>query len=126
MTSSNLLFLAKYVFPSEVVEFFELTNIKESENTLHFYLEEHNIIPTEYSGIDLLPNGFYSESTIKDFPLRDKKVILHISRRRWIDVNGKSYSRQWDLVASGTRYSREFACFLKAAFGYLPDSSPIT
>jgi hypothetical protein len=47
MMPSNLLFLAKYVFPSEVVEFFELTNIKESEDTLHFYLEEHNIIPTD-------------------------------------------------------------------------------
>jgi hypothetical protein len=74
----------------------------------------------------LSPNGFYEESTLKDFPLRDKKVVLHIRRRRWIDQDGKSYSRRWDLTAEGTRYSKEFAYFLKEAFGYLPDSSPIS
>jgi len=73
-----------------------------------------------------LPDGFYGESTLKDFPLRDKKVILHIRRRRWIDARGKSYSRSWDLAAEGTRYSKEFAFFLKEASGYLPDSSPIS
>jgi len=54
----------------------------------------------------LLSNGFYEASTIKDFPLRDKKVVLHIRRRRWKDHEGKSYSRQWDLTAEGTRYSK--------------------
>jgi transposase len=63
---------------------------------------------------------------IKDFPLRDKKVVLHVRRRRWVDDAGKSYSRCWDLVAEGTRYSKEFAFFLKGAFGYLPDTSPIS
>ena len=76
--------------------------------------------------MSLSANGFYEASTIKDFPLRDKKVVLHVRRRRWVDKAGKSYSREWELVAEGTRYSKEFASFLKEAFGYLPDSNPIS
>ena len=93
---------------------------------MHLYLDECNIIPQEYEKLSLSANGFYEESLIKDFPLRDKKVVLHIRRRRWIDEAGKSYSRRWDLVAEGTRYSKEFAIFLKEIFGHIPDSSPIS
>jgi len=118
--------LLRYVLPKEIVESFNLVNIQEQYETLHFYLDECNTVPAEYKDLDLLPNGFYESSTIKDFPLRDRKVILHIRRRRWVDAQGKSYSCRLDLTAEGTRYSKEFAFFLKEAFGYLPDSSPIS
>jgi hypothetical protein len=87
-------------------------------SVLHLYLDEKDVIPVEYEDIELFANGFYPVSTIKDFPLRDRKVVLHVRRRRWIDRSGKSYSRRWDLTAAGTRYSKEFAFFLKEAFGY--------
>jgi hypothetical protein len=118
--------LAKYVIPKELLECFDLVDIQEEGEILHFHFDELNVIPSEYEGLGLFPNGFYADSMIKDFPLRDRKVILHIRRRRWVDEVGKSYSRDWALVAEGTRYSREFASFLKEAFGYIPDSSPIT
>jgi hypothetical protein len=118
--------LLRYVLPEEIVESFDLVNLEEQKETLHFYLDECNIVPQEYKDLSLSSNGFYEESTIKDFPLRDKKVILHIRRRRWVDEQGKSYSRRWELVAEGTRYSKEFAYFLKEAFRYLPHSSPIS
>jgi len=118
--------LLHYVFPKEIVESFDLVNLQEQEETLHLYLDECNVVPEEYKELSLFPNGFYEESTLKDFPLRDKKVVLHLRRRRWIDVQGKSYSRRWDFVADGTRYSKEFASFLKDAFGHIPDSSPIS
>jgi hypothetical protein len=54
--------------------------------------------------------------------LRNRKVELHIKRRRWIDSSGKSYSRDWNLSPTGTRYSKEFAAFLKVVFGYVPDT----
>lgn len=126
MNQTVLLSLAKYVLGNEIVDYFELVRIEELGHTLHLYLEESNIIPSEHSEKTLSPNGFYAESTIKDFPLRDKKVVLHIKRRRWLDNAGKSYCRNWDLTAQGTRYSKEFAYFLKEAFGYLPDTSPIS
>lgn len=127
MKGYNLLIeLAKYVIPKELLEYFELTDIQEEGAVLHFHFDELNVIPPKYSDLELSPNGFYAESMIKDFPLRDRKVILHIRRRRWVDAGGKSYSRDWDLAAEGTRYSKEFASFLKEAFGYIPDSGPIS
>ena len=127
MTGDKLLLdLVHYVLPSEVVDYFDLIDIQDTGGTLHLYLDETNIVPEGDREKVLSPNGFYEESTIKDFPLRDRKVVLHVRRRRWIDEEGKSHSRYWDLVAEGTRYSKEFAFFLKEAFGYIPDSSPIT
>ncbi|MDR0697620.1 MAG: hypothetical protein LBG28_00150 [Tannerella sp.] len=84
-----------------------MAGIKEEQKKesiiLHIYPEEKNRIPNDYQEIELFSNGFYPESTIKDFPLRDKKVILHVSRR-WVNESGKSYSRRWELTAEGTRY----------------------
>jgi len=118
--------LLRYVLPSETVASFDLVKLQESEETLHLYLDEINSVPEEYKLLSLSSNGFYEESQIKDFPLRDRKVVLHIRRRRWIDESGKSYSRHWDLVAAGTRYSKEFAFFLKESFGYVPDTCPVS
>jgi hypothetical protein len=117
--------LIKYVLPHEVADYFELVDIKEEPEVLHPYLDELNIIPPEYTGLGLSGNGFYDESAITDFPLRDRKVLLHVRRRRWVDAAGKSYSRSWKLTAEGTRYSKEFASFLKDTFGYLPGTCPI-
>jgi hypothetical protein len=125
-TDSLLLSLMRYVLPAETVDYFDLVALQETADVLHIYLEESNIVPAEYKELPLLPNGFHEESMLKDFPLRDRKVVLHIRRRRWLDATGKSYSRHWDLAAEGTRYSKEFAFFLKEAFGYLPDTSPIS
>ncbi|KAA6337233.1 hypothetical protein EZS27_014673 [termite gut metagenome] len=118
--------LVKYVLPSELIDYFELVDIKKEGDIVHFHLDELPVIPSEYAHLNLSGNGFYASSTIKDFPLRDKKVLLHVRRRRWVDESGKSYSRSWDLVAEGTRYSKEFAYFLKEAFGYPPDTCPIS
>jgi hypothetical protein len=45
-------------------------------------------------------------------------VILSIKRRRWEDPDtGVVVSRNWDLIMKGTRLTKEFAAFLKEAFG---------
>ena len=51
--------LLRYVLPSEIVSFFDLVNLQESEETLHLYLEEHNTVPEEYRLLSLSSNGFY-------------------------------------------------------------------
>ncbi len=71
------------------------------ELLLHLYLDENEMQPDGH--IDLQPNGFYPESCINDFPIRDHRIILYIRRRRWKDAGGKSYSKYWQLVAKGTR-----------------------
>ena len=112
MSSDTLLKeLLRYVLPAESVNYFEITDIQETAGTLHFYLDESSVIPDEHRTGSLSAKGFYDESTIRDFPLHDRKAVLHVRRRRRVDADGKSYSRHWDLVAQGTRYSKEFAFF---------------
>jgi hypothetical protein len=72
--------LIKYVLPKEVIDYFELLDVKTANEELHLYLDELNIVSGEYEQISLSSNGFYEESLIRDFPLRDKKVLLHVRR----------------------------------------------
>ncbi len=59
--------------------------------------------------------------------IRDHKVILSIRRRRWTDIRPeKSFALPIDLdiVAKGTRYSKEFGAFLKETYGDIPGDLP--
>jgi len=114
------------VLPEEIEAYFDLVQVKKEDKVVHFWLEEKNELPPEHSHRNLKPNGFYEESDYTDFPLRNRKVELHIKRHRWIDSSGKSYSRDWKLSPTGTRYSKEFAAFLKVVFGYIPDTLSVT
>ncbi|WP_420834733.1 ISAon1 family transposase N-terminal region protein [Aquimarina longa] len=67
----------------------------------------------------IISHGFHKEITIQDFPIRGKKVYLHIKRRRWLDKSTKEIApRNLDLVAQGTRMTVEFATFLKVLNQY--------
>ena len=118
--------LAKYILPEELFQYFLLEKVEETDNHLHFYLEEFNVLPEEYLGLEMESKGFHRECVIKDFPLRDKALYLHVRRRRWLNRStGEVVSRDWNLVAAGTHYTQGFASFLKELIGYLPDSGPL-
>jgi len=75
---------------------------------------------------DLRPNGFTEPTVLADFPARERRVELHIRRRRWLTPEGKNVIlNMYPLVASGTRYSAEFAAFLKETLGYNPGHSTL-
>ena len=60
-----------------------------------------------------------------DFPIRDHKVILLLRRRKWVDIRtGKSFILPLKIAAEGTRYSKEFAAFLKETYGHIPGDLP--
>ena len=115
--------LLKHLLPSELFEYFDLVDLKETrDNTLSFYLDEKNIKPQDLLNQQVVCNGFNNPVTIQDFPLREKRVYLIVRRRKWKDKEtGNIYTRTWDLTAKGTSYSKEFAAFLKELFGQLPD-----
>lgn len=72
------------------------------------------LIPQELQ----LSQGFLPEIEVQDFPIRGKAVYLRIKRRRWEDPStGQTYSRDWSLVATGTRITAEFGAFLKELLG---------
>lgn len=116
--------LVQYILPVELFSHFDLCLVEEVCSELHLYLEENNLPPD--SDIALQPNGFHDESCIRDFPIRNHKVTLHVRRRRWKSMDGKSISRDWKLVAEGTRHSPEFAAFLKGLLGEIPDYGPLS
>lgn len=110
--------LIRYFLPKEIIDHFEVVDIKEIEYEfeagLHIYLDEKFIYPPEHSTKKLESKGFLKAVQISDFPIRDKKVLLLVRRRKWQDeVTGKIYTRLFDLKHTGTNYTKEFAAFLK-------------
>lgn len=106
--------LAKLLLPEILVDYFKLTNHEVKNGELHFFFTELNTIPEEFKELKLSSKGFFPEATIQDFPIRGKNVFLHVIRRRWVEENSKKVvTRDWQLVAKGTRITSEFADFLK-------------
>ena len=104
--------------PSGLLDYFDLVNHVSQETCSILFLEEKPSIPQEYSHLHLHSKGFFPEIEVQDFPIRGKAVYLRVKRRRWEDPEtGQTYSRDWNLVASGTRITAEFGVFLKALLG---------
>jgi len=105
--------ILKLLLPTIIVENFELTSYKTTEEVIHLYLQEINQLPKEFEGQKLESKGFFEEITVQDFPIRGHKVFPHIKRRRWYSYTlEKVVYRNWDLVAVGTRITKEFTVFL--------------
>ena len=88
--------LLRVILPEDILEVFEVSNVIEEhtgiiEETgmerriIHIHLDERDLRDKEWH--DLRPNGFTEAHCINDFPIRDRKVILHVRRRRWLDSN---------------------------------------
>lgn len=106
--------LLKLFLPEILVEHFDLIKSKIEGETLHLYFEEQNKAPVEHASKVLISKGFHDEITVQDFPLRGKKVFLHIKRRRWTEKQTNLIvQRDWNLVSKGSRMTEEFAAFLK-------------
>ena len=111
MDSKDLL---KHFLPEGILDYFELTEVKTTKDKLTIVLEEKSLLPKEQSHRKLHSKGFYPVVDIQDFPIRKKACFLEVKRRRWVDIDtGEIFSRDWDLVAKGTRMTSEFALFLK-------------
>ncbi len=117
MFSDSLLAISKLLLPEVLVDYFNLTKHELKEEELHFYFTELNKTPEEYKDDKLISKGFFPEATIQDFPIRGKNVFLHVTRRRWFNEStGKVVTRDWQLVAKGTRITSESAAFLKEIY----------
>jgi hypothetical protein len=106
--------LAALMLPEGILDFFELTSVGKDDEGFCIQLEEKNIVPMEHRSRTLHAKGFHPEARVTDFPLRGKRVILCIKRRRWEDMDtGEIIQRDWQLLSTGTRITNEFALFLK-------------
>lgn len=113
--------LVAFLLPDFIVSYYELTCVDKLSDVLHLYLEEKNYEVCDVAKENLLSKGFLPEITIQDFPIRDKRVFLHVKRRRWLNTNtGQIEQRNWSEVADGTRMTKEFAIFLNKIDGFVP------
>lgn len=100
--------------PAGMLDYFDLVNHISQETSFILFLEEKSSIPEECSHLHLHSKGFFPEIEVQDFPIRGKAVYLRVKRRRWEDpVTGQTYSRDWNLVASGTRITSDTNFFIK-------------
>lgn len=117
LDKTNISDFAKLFLPELLIVHFDLVKYETRPDVLDFYYVEKNIPPLEAESLKLHSKGFYSESTVQDFPIRGKSVYLHIKRRKWVEVDsGKITKRDWNLIAKGTRMTKEFATFLKELY----------
>lgn len=107
----------RLLLPEGTLDYFTISDVKESSTEIVIYLEEKNAIPNEYTHVKVESKGFYEPVVVQDFPIRGKKLFLNIRRRRWVLLDdGRYVSRNWKLVASGSRMTHEFASFLKELY----------
>lgn len=113
--------LIEALLPTELFSYFEITDVKIHEKRIDVYLDELNNPPGSHKNVKLTSKGFYLPVTIQDFPIRERAVFLHVRKRKWKEERtGKIISNSWDTAAKGTRYTKDFASFLKEVFGQLP------
>lgn len=116
--------LASYFLPDGVLDYFDVVDFAEDPapdgnpygKTLHLYLDERDNRSSEMS--EFTPNGFTEEHCILDFPVRARRTVLHVRRRRWLTPDGHNRIIPLESITHDkTQYSKEFALFLKVANG---------
>ena len=82
---SKLLYLVSFLLPEGMLSYFDIVKIDEDTSVkqkvytggvLHIYLDELDNRTADQQ--QLRPNGFTEPTLVSDFPIRDKKTILHI------------------------------------------------
>tara|TARA_R110002050_G_C8874387_1_gene508366 strand:- start:1013 stop:1363 length:351 start_codon:yes stop_codon:yes gene_type:complete len=112
--SSEIKNLMKLLLPEFLVDHFDVVKVNQISSRIDIYLEENITAPIEFKDLNLISHGFHKQSIIKDFPIRGKQVYLYVKRRRWLNKSTKEVvSRDWNILAKGTRMTAEFASFLK-------------
>jgi transposase len=127
-SSINTDFIISFFLPDGMIDWFEIVKITEEPNTgtaqadvlyssvLNIYLDERDNRTEEEFG--LKPNGFTEPTVVKDYPIRNRKVLLHVRRRRYVDADGRNIIlNQYPLTADGTKVSVEFGLFFKDGDG---------
>ena len=126
MENDNLNMLARIVLPAQILDYFLISGVEQTSKEIYISLDE-KMNPELSKDLHFESKGFMAAVSVTDFPIRDHKVILKIRRRRWTDLRtGKSFNIPIDLdvVAKGTRYSKEFGAFLKETYGDVPGDLP--
>jgi len=114
--------LLRLILSGEIFDYFDVIKVDVYDKEVHLFVDEKNILPNEFKKGEYQSKGFYPESIIQDYPLRDKAVFIHTRRRKWQNlVTSEIVSNNFNLTEKGTRYSPGFASFLKGILGFVPN-----
>ena len=121
-------FFISFFLPDGMIDWFEVVHMSEENNPgttiadklynriLNIYLDERDNRSEDQAG--LKPNGFTEPTVIKDYPIRNRKVLLHVRRRRYLDADGRNVIlNQYPLNPEGTKVSVEYGLFFKDDHG---------
>lgn len=112
------------LLPEGILEWFEATKIEEKVNDsaktdlekrlypkmLHVYLDERH--SEEASEKGLRPNGYTEAVTVSDYPVRNRKLMLHVRRRRYQDRTGRNVLlNKYKASEDGTKMTVEYGIF---------------
>ena len=114
------------LFPEGILEWFEATKIEEKVNDraktdlekrmypkeFHVYLDERLSEEATERGLRL--NGYTEAVTVRDYPVRNRKLMLHVRRRRYQDREGRNVLlNKYKAAANETRLTVEYGIFLE-------------
>ncbi|MBQ4386663.1 MAG: hypothetical protein II822_03540 [Prevotella sp.] len=122
----NLLYgVVALILPDNILDQFDIVKLEDEDidrhdgsyqpfkHNVHIYLEEQDNRTAEQRAT-LKPNGFTEYTSVKDYPVRNRLLTLHIRRRRYLDADDRSVIlSEFPIKADGTSISPEFADFLK-------------
>lgn len=123
-TSAIVKDLLSVFFPEEITLHFEIKEVVEKSGYIQIRFEElPELVPsTMQSSKEVVLDGFCHPIELQSFPLKGKPVYLKLYRRRWkYKGKNKHYSNTYQFNPQGVKATKEFASFLKAAFGQTPD-----
>ncbi len=115
--------LLKLIAPEEIINYFNLVNVKETCRCYEFYFEEkEDLIPSSLQGQSVVLDGFCEPLSLLSFPLKIKPVYLILKRRRWKPKGGGTHhSNKYYFNHPHIKATKEFAAFLKEVHGHTPD-----
>ena len=116
--------LLSVYFPEEITLHFEVKEVFDKKGYIQIRFDElPELVPSAMeSSKEIVLDGFCNPIELQSFPLKGKPVYLKLYRRRWKYKGGnKHYSNTYNFNPQGVKATKEFASFLKAAFGQTPD-----
>lgn len=113
---SILFGLSRMMVPQDMLDYFEISAIKELNSEWQITLEEKKeLIPTALSGNpDVVLDGFCNPKSILSHGFSLKPVYLILRRRRWkIAGNEEHFSNEYGITDHPAKLTNEMAGFFK-------------
>lgn len=113
---SVLLGLSRMMVPQDMLEFFDLTAVKELNSEWQLTLEEKKeLIPSELlDKSNVVLDGFCNPKTILSHGFSLKPVYLILRRRRWkVAGTDEHFSNEYGITDHPAKLTNEMAGFFK-------------